>query len=62
MVKIQRVMILVESEGVTEEFMVQLARVVKMPKQMRNTVTIVAALNISSIIACLWKPLETRNR
>ena len=29
-----------------EEFMVQLARVVKMPRQMRNSVTIVAALNI----------------
>ena len=31
-----------------------------MSKQMRNTVTIVAALNISSVIACLWKLLETR--
>ena len=33
--------------------MVRLARAVKMPKQMRNTVTIVAALNISSIITHL---------
>ena len=40
-------------EGVTKELMVHLARAVKTPKQMRNTVTIVAALNISSVIAHL---------
>ena len=31
------------------------------PSRWRSTVTIVAAPNISSIIACLWRPLETRN-
>ena len=40
-------------KGVMEEFMVQLARVVKDAKQMRSAVTIVAALNISSLIAHL---------
>ena len=39
-------------EGVTEEFMVQLARAVKTPRQMRNAATTVAAWNISSAIAC----------
>ena len=38
-------------EGVTEEFMVHLARAVKDAQQMRNAATIVAAQNISSTIA-----------
>ena len=48
-------------KGVTEEFMVWLARLVKDAQQMRNAVTFVAALNISSAIAHLWKLLEKRN-
>ena len=40
-------------EGVTEEFMVHLARAVKDAKQMTNAATTVAAQNISSAIACL---------
>ena len=41
-------------EGVTEEFMVWLARAVKdAPKQMRSTATIAAALNTLSVIAHL---------
>ena len=40
-------------EGVMEEFMIWLARVVKDPKWMRNAATIVAALNTSSVIVCL---------
>ena len=38
-------------QGVMEEFMVHLPRAVKDAKQMRNTATIVAAWNISSITA-----------
>ena len=40
-------------EGVTEEVMVWLARVVKDTKWMGNTATIAAALNTSSITVCL---------
>ena len=40
-------------EGVTEEFMVCLARLQRMPKQMRNAATTVATQNISSVIAHL---------
>ena len=45
-------------KGVTKEFMVQLARVVK---DAQADVTIAAALNISSVIAHLCRPLEIRN-
>ena len=48
-------------EGVTEEFMVVWQRWWKMPKQMRNAATIVAAQNISSTIAYLKRLLEIRN-
>ena len=61
MAKTQRVMILVELRGwprsVWSDWQVQW----KMPKQMRNVVTIAAALNISSLFAHLWRPLEVRN-
>ena len=40
-------------EGVTEEFMVQLARAVKAAQTDESTATIAAALNILSVIACL---------
>ena len=40
-------------EGVMEEFMVQLARAVKDAQADEKHCTIVAALNISSVIACL---------
>ena len=39
-------------EGVTKEFMVHLARVVKDAQMEKSAATIVAAQNISSIIAC----------
>ena len=50
-------------EGVMEEFMVwyDLLEQLKMPKQMKSAATIVAALNISSVIAHLRKLLGTRN-
>ena len=47
-------------EGVIEEFMVWLARVVKILRWMRNAVTVVVDLNTLSITVHLWKPLETR--
>ena len=40
-------------EGVTEEFMVRLARAVKMLRRMKGTAIIAAALNTLSIIVLL---------
>ena len=48
-------------EGVTKEFMVQLARAVKDTQTDESTVIIAAALNILSIIAHSCRLLGTRN-
>ena len=61
MVKTQRVMILVESRGWLQSSWSNWQGQWRIPKQMRNAVTIVAALNISPIIAHLWRPLEPQN-
>ena len=61
MVKTQRVMILVELRGWWRSSSSDWQGQQRMPKPMRNAVTIVAAPDISSIIAHLWKPLETKS-
>ena len=58
MVRIQRVMTLVESRGWQRNLLSDWPEQWKMPKLKRNTVTIVAAPNISSVIAHLWRMLE----
>ena len=59
--KTQRVMILVELRGWPRSLWSNWQGQWKMPKKMRNAVTIAMALNISCIIAPLWGHIEIRS-
>ena len=61
MAKTQIVMILVELRGWPRSLWSDWQGWWKMPKQMRNAVTIAGGLNISSVIGCLGRPIEIRN-